>query len=82
MRAKSSSKAAGCRRCRRKRLRRSEFRFPISIPPILDDLSVLENLQVALPQSLFEGRSTRDVASEMLGAVGLQRPAAARAATR
>ena len=27
-------------------------------PAILDDLSVLENLQVALPRSLFDGKST------------------------
>jgi len=41
-------------------------------PAILDDLSVLDNLRVALPQSLFEGRPAREVASEMLNAVGLQ----------
>ena len=41
-------------------------------PAILDDLSVLENLRVALPRSVFEGRPVRDVASEMLSAVGLE----------
>ena len=47
-------------------------------PAILDDLSVLENLQVALPQSLFEGKSSRDAASGMLNAVGLHVPLRAR----
>lgn len=40
-------------------------------PAILDDLSVLENLQVALPASLFLGKSTQAVAKEMLRSVGL-----------
>ena len=48
-------------------------------PAILDDLSVLENLRVALPQSLFAGRSSRDVAREMLSAVGLRIPLQTRA---
>jgi ribose transport system ATP-binding protein len=48
-------------------------------PAILDDLSVLDNLQVALPQSLFTGRSPRDVAEEMLKAVGLNVPLRMRA---
>ena len=39
---------------------------------ILDDLSVLENLRVSLPRSLFEGKSPRSVANEMLSAVGLR----------
>jgi ribose transport system ATP-binding protein len=43
-------------------------------PAVLDDLSVLENLQVALPQSLFEGKSTPAVARRMLDAVGLRVP--------
>ena len=43
-------------------------------PAILDDLSVLENLRVALPQSVFEGRPVRGVASEMLSALGLEVP--------
>jgi ribose transport system ATP-binding protein len=47
-------------------------------PAILDDLSVLENLRVALPQSLFQGKSSRDVAAEMLNAVGLHIPLRAR----
>ena len=47
-------------------------------PAILDDLSVLENLQVALPPSLFGGKSSRDVAHGMLDAVGLHVPLRAR----
>ena len=47
-------------------------------PAILEDLSVLENLQVALPRSVFEGRPTRDIASEMLSALGLEVPLRAR----
>jgi len=47
-------------------------------PAILDDLSVLENIQVALPRSLFKGKSSRDVASGMLKAVGLHVPLRAR----
>ncbi len=43
-------------------------------PAILDDLSVLENLRVALPQSVFEGRRVRGAASEMLSALGLEVP--------
>src|SRR6185503_9021371 len=43
-------------------------------PAILDDLSVLENLQVALPPSLCEGKSTHAVAQRMLDAVGLRVP--------
>jgi ribose transport system ATP-binding protein len=43
-------------------------------PAVLDDLSVLENLQVALPASLFEGKSTQAVARRMLDAVGLRLP--------
>ena len=43
-------------------------------PAILDDLSVLENLQVALPQSLFEGESAHTIARRMLDAVGLRVP--------
>ena len=40
-------------------------------PAVLDDLSVLENLLVALPDRLFEGRPARDFAREILDAVGL-----------
>jgi ABC-type sugar transport system ATPase subunit/ribose/xylose/arabinose/galactoside ABC-type transport system permease subunit len=47
-------------------------------PAILDDLSVLENLRVSLPQSLFDGKSPRDVARGMLNAVGLHVPLRAR----
>ena len=47
-------------------------------PAILDDLSVLENLRVALPPSVFEGRPVREVANDSLGAVGLQVPLRAR----
>ena len=43
-------------------------------PAILDDLSILENLQVALPKSLFEGKSATAVARRMLDAVGLRLP--------
>ena len=48
-------------------------------PAILEDLSVLENLQVALPPALFEGKSGQAVAQEMLGAVGLRVPLNSRA---
>jgi len=50
-------------------------------PAVLDDLSVLENFQVALPASLFEGKSARDLAREALDAVGLHVPLRARADT-
>lgn len=48
-------------------------------PAILDDLSVLENLQVALPASVFAGRSVQVVAREMLDSVGLHVPLRMRA---
>ena len=48
-------------------------------PAILEDLSVLENLRVALPASLFAGKSAQGVAREMLDAVGLHVPLRARA---
>jgi ribose transport system ATP-binding protein len=48
-------------------------------PAILDDLSVLENLQVALPASLFAGNSAQSAAKEMLDVVGLQVPLRTRA---
>jgi ribose transport system ATP-binding protein len=48
-------------------------------PAILDDLSVLENLRVSLPRSLFEGGSQRAAAREILKAVGLRAPLRARA---
>ena len=48
-------------------------------PAILDDLSVLENLQVALPASVFAGKSAQIAAKEMLDAVGLHVPLRTRA---
>jgi ribose transport system ATP-binding protein len=48
-------------------------------PAILDDLSVLENLQVALPAPVFAGRSAQTAAEEMLESVGLQVPLRMRA---
>lgn len=43
-------------------------------PAVLEDLSVLENLQVALPASLFAGRPVQAVAKDILNIVGLQIP--------
>jgi ribose transport system ATP-binding protein len=43
-------------------------------PAVLNDLSVLENLQVALPPALFANKSTHAVARGMLDAVGLHVP--------
>src|ERR1700733_9459712 len=48
-------------------------------PAILDDLSVLENLQVALPASVFGGKAAQIAAKEMLDAVGLHVPLRTRA---
>src|SRR3984957_3025030 len=48
-------------------------------PAVLEDLSVLENFQVALPAALFEGRPAQDVARSALDAVGLHAPLRARA---
>lgn len=48
-------------------------------PAILEDLSVLENLRVALPESVFAGRPPQVVAKEMLTAVGLHVPLRLRA---
>ncbi|MGH7117726.1 MAG: ATP-binding cassette domain-containing protein [Acetobacteraceae bacterium] len=48
-------------------------------PAILDDLSVLENVQVALPASVFAGRSVPGATREMLDAVGLHVPLRTRA---
>jgi ribose transport system ATP-binding protein len=48
-------------------------------PAILDDLSVIENFRVALPASLFEGQSARDVVRSALDAVGLRVPLQTRA---
>ena len=48
-------------------------------PAILDDLSVLENLQVALPASVFAEEPAQIAAKKMLDAVGLHVPLRARA---
>jgi ribose transport system ATP-binding protein len=48
-------------------------------PAILDDLSVLENLQVALPTSVFAGKRAQIAATKMLEAVGLDIPLRTRA---
>ena len=48
-------------------------------PAILNDLSVLENLEVALPASVFAGASAQVAASQMLEAVGLRVPLRTRA---
>jgi ribose transport system ATP-binding protein len=48
-------------------------------PAILEDLSVMENFRAALPPSLFEGRSARDVVRTALDAVGLRVPLRTRA---
>ncbi len=48
-------------------------------PAILEDLSVLENLRVALPSALFAGQSAEAVAQKMLDAVGLHLPLRTRA---
>ena len=50
-------------------------------PAILDDLSVLENLLVALPRELFEGKSKRETARSILHTVGLHIPLNARCAS-
>ncbi|MET0748063.1 MAG: ATP-binding cassette domain-containing protein, partial [Rhizobium sp.] len=48
-------------------------------PAILEDLSILENLQVALPASVFAGRPFPDVAQDILDRVGLRIPLRMRA---
>ena len=48
-------------------------------PAILEDLSVLENLQVALPAALFSRHPAQAVARKMLDAVGLHIPLRTRA---
>jgi ribose transport system ATP-binding protein len=50
-------------------------------PAILDDLSVLENIQVALPNAMLAERHPRNVALEILDTVGLQIPLHARCDT-
>ena len=41
-------------------------------PAVLKDLTVLENLQVALPSSIFQGRPAESVGEELLARVGLK----------
>ena len=48
-------------------------------PAIIEDLSVLENLRVALPASLFSGRRPQAAAQRMLESVGLEVPLRMRA---
>ena len=48
-------------------------------PAVLDDLSVLENFQVALAPALFAGKSAQTVARNALDAVGLRVPLRTRA---
>lgn len=49
-------------------------------PAVLNDLNVLENLRVALPDHVFDGGNTDKTARAMLDAVGLHVPLKARAA--
>jgi ribose transport system ATP-binding protein len=49
-------------------------------PAILEDLSVLENLRVALPEHVFAGSSPHAIAKTMLDDVGLHVPLNMRAA--
>ncbi|MCW6509255.1 ATP-binding cassette domain-containing protein [Lichenifustis flavocetrariae] len=48
-------------------------------PAILDDLSVLENFEVALPRSVFQDKPPREVARAALDLVGLHLPLRTRA---
>jgi ribose transport system ATP-binding protein len=48
-------------------------------PAILDDLSILENLRVALPASVFAGAKPEDVGRRVLAKVGLNIPLGMRA---
>jgi ribose transport system ATP-binding protein len=41
-------------------------------PAVLKDLTVLENLQVALPREIFKGKSAEKVGTELLARVGLK----------
>ncbi|MBX5452514.1 MAG: ATP-binding cassette domain-containing protein [Acidobacteriia bacterium] len=50
-------------------------------PAVLDDLSVMENLRVALPAHLFAGRPAREVAQEILQTMALDVPLQARGDT-
>ncbi|SEQ75311.1 ribose transport system ATP-binding protein [Loktanella sp. DSM 29012] len=49
-------------------------------PAVLNDLTVLENLRVALPDEVFAGGDSLKIARDMLDAVGLHVPLNARAA--
>jgi ribose transport system ATP-binding protein len=49
-------------------------------PAVLEDLSVLENLRVALPDRVFNGGTTQEIAKHMLDDVGLYIPLNLRAA--
>ncbi len=48
-------------------------------PAILEDLSVLENLRVSMPSSVFAGKNPQQVAKAMLDSVGLELPLRMRA---
>lgn len=48
-------------------------------PAILEDLSILENLRVALPASVFSGRPPQEVVQQVLDTVGLRVPLRMRA---
>ncbi len=48
-------------------------------PAILDDLSILENMRVALPARVFEGQQTQVVGQRLLSRVGLDLPLSMRA---
>lgn len=48
-------------------------------PAILEDLSILENLRVALPNSVFVGRPPHEAVQDVLGTVGLRVPLGMRA---
>ena len=50
-------------------------------PAVLDDLSVLENLRVALPARLFADRPARAAARDILASMGLDMPLDARGET-
>lgn len=41
-------------------------------PALLPDMTILENLQVSLPKSVFDGEATEVIAGKMLDDVGLQ----------
>lgn len=41
-------------------------------PAVLEDLTVLENLQVALPKSIFKGQPSEKIGAELMARVGLK----------